>query len=85
VSPIVPIVLLAVAAVLSCMSFLADLHGRTDAAIFAGVTALSAFALMLFVLPDVAWGNAPRYDPETCVDLAWLDARWTCIPREEAG
>lgn len=27
----------------------------------------------------------PSYDPETCMDLAWLDERWTCIPREEAG
>lgn len=27
----------------------------------------------------------PAHDPETCVDLAWLEARWTCIPREEAG
>lgn len=84
-SPIVPITLLAVAAVLSCLAFLADLHGRTGAAIFAGVTATAAFILMLAVLSDVTWGNAPYYDPETCVDLAWLEARWTCIPREEAG
>lgn len=28
---------------------------------------------------------APAYHPETCVDLAWLDGRWTCISRDEAG
>lgn len=84
-SPIVPIVLLALASVLSFTALLADLQGRTNVAISVGVTAAAAFVLMLISLSDVTWGNAPLYHPEKCVDLVWLEARWTCIPREEAG
>jgi len=29
-------------------------------------------------------GPWPSHGP-ACVDLAWLDGRWVCIPQEEAG
>ena len=85
VSPIVPILFAILAGILAGAGVFLDFHGLTRPAIVAGLLAQVAFVLMIAVLGDTNWGNMPAYDPETCIDLAWLDGRWTCVPREEAG
>lgn len=84
-SPIIPVLLITAAAILGALAVFADFRERPDGAVIAGLLAVVAFALMLIILPDVSWGSVPEYDPETCADLARLDGRWTCIPREEIG
>ncbi len=84
-NPMIPISLALLASLLAGVAVFQDFYGYTRLALAMGLVALVAFAAMIVTLQDVNWGNAPAYNPQTCIDLAHLDGRWTCIPREEAG
>lgn len=71
--------------VLAVLAVDAGVRGERVQAIFMILFAGLLFVAFFFSLSDASRGDLPEYDPETCVDLAYLDGRWTCIPREEAG
>jgi hypothetical protein len=101
VSPLVSILLLFTALGLVGVAIFLDHAGHTRAAVGAVLAGLFVFAVMLCTSGSVEWGMQPEpaptpsptrtgapvpsYDPEKCIELQWLDRRWTCIPRDEAG
>jgi hypothetical protein len=80
VIPPLTVALTLVVAVMISMAIPLGPDDRARNAVAMGLLAVVALVLTLTVLYGV-----PTYDPETCVDLAHLDGRWMCIPREEAG
>lgn len=85
VNSMITICLVVAALVLVVLAVDAGFRGERIQAVFMIFFALLLFAAFSVTLSDASRGGLPEYDPETCVDLAHLDGRWTCIPREEAG
>lgn len=99
-SPIIPIALLVGAVALIGLAIYLDLHNLPHVAIVSAALALLMLIGMVVTVNHANWDDdpypapspsppaAPRlpvHDPETCMYLAWLDERWVCIPRDEAG
>lgn len=99
-SPAVLFILLGGSVVLIGAAIFLDHAGYTRPAIGMALSGLACFAVMMCTAGEVDWGNqpptpsptpaapapsVPRYDPEKCIELQWLDGRWTCIPIDEAG
>jgi hypothetical protein len=100
-SPIVLFLLMAAAISLVGAAIFLDHEGYPRPAIGVALAGLTCFGVMMCTAGEVDWGNRPppspsptpsaparplpSYDPEKCIELQWLDARWTCIPIDEAG
>lgn len=97
-SPVILFLLLGGAVVLIGAAIFLDHEGYTRPAVGVALAGLTCFGTMMCTAGEVDWGNqspspspsapartVPRYDPEKCIELQWLDGRWTCIPRDEAG
>jgi len=95
-----PVILLATAAVLCFSALVADARGYRYIAALLGALAVLVFTCMLTALfsstsvldapPALPSPPAPQASPlpshgPACVDLAWLDETWKCIPAEQAG
>jgi hypothetical protein len=86
------VVLLVTAAALWFTAIVCDARGyRYTAALFALAGAV-AFAAMLLTVTTAP--RAPRPVPvpvplpshgPSCVDIAWLDDSWKCVPADQAG
>jgi hypothetical protein len=87
------VILLGVAGVFTFAALVADARGYRYIAAVLGAVAVLLFTAMLTVLltapgtldtPAPAPTPLPSHGP-ACVDLAWLDGTWKCIPADQAG
>ena len=86
-----PVILLGAAAVLWFGAMLCDASGLRYTAILLGLMGAASFGAMLGVLLTQPRAAAPAPPPPlpshgpTCVNIAWLDESWKCIPADQAG
>lgn len=87
------VILLGLAAVTCFAALTADARGYRYIAAGVGAVAVLLFTAMLAVLM-AAPGTLDRHPAgptplpshgPACVDLAWLDGTWKCIPADQAG
>ena len=88
-----PVILLGAAALFTFTALVADARGYRYTASALGAVAVLLFTAMLTALLSARGGVGtpapgptplPSHGP-ACVDIAWLDETWKCIPADQAG